>query len=389
MRDNSIFPQRLIKTRFAVNESGEFLMLLVPLIFICVCLGDFLWSMRLPTLYEHLATFLISSALFNVVHVGFTFYSIARVEELRGFFVRHYGSWNGFLWRAWGIGIVFFALSFLAYEGLRFGFANPIVPLATFFVIHGIINSWHALQQSKGLFLCYNHVQSSDDVPRSILKRERILLGVFVGSLMTYITLQEAPDSWLPKVQLALSALLLLSSGLALVLLVTSFISRPRINLRQLLFSSRFLLWMLIPVSQFSSMGIKACHGTEYYFVMEKINANQRWKKPWRLFHFANVFLILAVTHSVVTYNSGVPLLLYTERDQVPMIFNIINALGLALTYVHFYFDGVMFAFKNAEARATIGALLKNKLPAPAPTLHRPSPKLGEVAEQGRDVFSA
>lgn len=301
--------------------------------------------------------FLSNVVFANSTHVGLTFGMLLTSPQMRSWIVDRFGSLRRF---GWQVGGAFLAGSAVLFTLFYFSLLQKgWTVMMVYAVCHSLVALHHAFSQTTGIYAgtVYERSNNKSGFPQfSRAIKWFTILGTLVLVLGNRVQSHWDVDgaSWG-----VFHLLLMTPVALALGLVVRA---RRRLDApwtrNESLYSSRFLLWLLYPFSYFAAFAVTANHGIEYIKVSSHMIS----------YRFRALMLapfVVYIGFGLLNVRFGVPSLFY-EPDEVggvPWQLQLIAAIALSGTYVHYYLDRQIFRMRSAASQKNVAPLVKGLIP--------------------------
>jgi hypothetical protein len=348
------------KLKLSSTTSKEnFFSTIISIIFLLICTYDiFLFPLPKSSLYWN---FLANIIFLNSIHIAFTFMMIASLPELK--------TWLRLENRNRHIvlnGIVLFAALWLGQWWLRNpqGFGIFSILLKIFWIF---LPFYHIVRQTYGISSLYSErlidISPADTKMRlkHLKKIERSIFDIFLYLSFIAITCIAISDENKQK-SVMLDYAIYLISGVFVILVIYLLKLNSTKDLPaqpgKILFLLRLLLYPFAFLTPLGFIGLASVHGIEYASIFRKMSINSRgsilnYLKAPALLFFVPIFLLCLVSN-----RSGVLGLVSDGNLIEPNLSKIFSTTVGALSFVHYYFDGLIFKFKNSSSRGLISPLL-------------------------------
>lgn len=286
------------------------------------------------------------------IHIVLTFANILNISELQNFLIAEYKSLKRFLLQTTVLfSIIFLSLLYVFDILLPSSFTTFHFKLYTY--IHIFLATHHSVSQTTGLLLSGIQVPPSQwrNFKRKIHWYKSLVIFLAGVSVVKLFKLTFSMDLIL---FIFLPPLLLLTINL-----IKNSYTYSGKNKLILIYSIRFFLWMLMPLSIIASISVLACHGIEYAYLSIIMTKRSEYKK---IQHGATLLLLsIGLSLALLSRKSGVPA--YFSNDTFAEYWlNIATAFGLSLTYLHYHLDAVIFRLKNHNVRTHLFELYRNSI---------------------------
>lgn len=320
--------------------------------------------------YETQAAFFVSGFIFlNVTHVIFTYIACAELPPLRRFITEkaQENPWSLVTW----IGLAAFFLIYALMAHLtevsptvkdHFGQVFTFTRMFRALIIYG---AFHVRKQTLGFFLLYNQkllavFDLSDEEKKKVQRLERIERWLFfpivwqpvffaIFVLMGWIEWRERTH-WIQWISI-LPAFILVGLSRAY----------PRAKeSNKFMFSWRILFVAFAPFEFISAIGERAHHGVEYYYIIKEFYVASRQKLS-RVFYgtsLAYAAIACCTPQAAAFFYS-----LYSSPGEMGLFMLSLSIFVSATHMFHFYFDSVLFRFRDPLARKNILPLLMGAPP--------------------------
>lgn len=206
----------------------------------------------------------VASVLLNTVHVGFT---VAGQLNLPA-----YRSWRTFLigdanslrfWCAVAIFSFTWLMLFLVFNRVIEGSFLDITLRRWVIFVYGLLLSWHAIHQARGISLMYNRLSPlrDQDNRKQLARKERLGVAIILVAVLCSdglrLLLKAEAGAWL-------FGFMIIGLIGAFIALRASHDTDPNWRTNKFFFSLRYLLWPIIGYSQVVPLSLRVLHGLEY-----------------------------------------------------------------------------------------------------------------------------
>lgn len=333
--------------------------LCIPLVFFILTLVQLAFHHRMTNTEHHIGSFIVKILFLNHVHIIFTFWMLATFPEMKSWLVqRRQGLWRSVLpWT--GIFLFFFVLFSVVQPHLRhIGDKNYLGVITTALLI---ISFHHVYAQSRGLSLLYNRMvekrfsltaQEKQKV-FSLEKWERGFYTTLIGSQIVWIFMKLCfPHERKIEAAVFLAIASVCVGGIFFCCRRYPYADRSN----KTLYSLRLILFPLWPMSSLAVFGALAFHGVEYLLVFLKMYGKSEVPKQnkYIAWYIGSIILLLSLSfarHDLLGF-------LYSKYISSRGLLTVMASLAGALSFLHYYLDGVIFKMRDSLTREKVAPLL-------------------------------
>jgi hypothetical protein len=296
--------------------------------------------------------YFVSDIVFaNLTHVGLTFGLLLNNAEMKTWARERFGSWRRFILHLSVIFIAFFAaLSVIFYLGGKY---RPGIVFQVYVLLHVLFATHHAFSQSGGIYGAALIEKTGSTAAFNVFARAAktfTLVGTIWILALNLLDLFELASE--------ARRVLIGASVLPLFFVFLNLLKRRSalpIDMRrqEVLFLSRFAIWLFYPFSFLAPISAAAIHGIDYLKVSSHMAA-------YRLTVLLVGPFLLFIVLGLMSTRSGVPSLFYQSGLEAPWWLQAIGIFTLCGTYLHYYLDRQIFKMNEASSRKNIAPLLRN-----------------------------
>lgn len=356
----SLESKRPAQTLF--SPTFEQINLILPLVFILITAIDLNQNWTWTAQHKLVANFVSSSFFLNNIHAYFTFAFLFFIPEFR-----HWLDLSTTARRLFWLTPCFVLMAVCAMFCFVFWTKIPPALSKSIVLISILIPVHHGVQQTRGLSLLYNKKALRPDPPSTTVAQlnladrwERRFFTAFLLFYCLYLTDRVLGFSQGFSAGQLLSftstSLFFSYSTCIAILIYKAFKFRAHYGFNKAIFLLRLILFALVPFSFFATFALAAIHGIEYLGVFNlvsqnsQITANQRRRFNWGTLAITLIGLLLLLPRP----RDGIISLFVRPYNQVSPWLQFLAALSLGFTYLHYYFDRIIFKMSREESRQAI-----------------------------------
>lgn len=312
--------------------------------------------------YSHWGNFIVGFIFLNVTHIIFTYIACAELGVFKRFLTDKLKYLN--LYILIGLSIIFFGYSFITHyiqtDAALYEQYKDIFALRHLILLAFIYGAFHVRKQTMGFFLLYNQklrstFQLTEEESKKVTRLEKIERLLFIPivwhpflAVLVIFFENEAKVMYGSFIRF-----LPLLPALGLIAISRMYPYAKQSN--KFLFSLRIIFAGLAPYSFVAGLLERAHHGIEYYYIIKDFYGKV-FGGLTKAFYIGG-FLYAAIA-SFTPYTDSFFRLLYEKPSEMGFFMFTVSWIVPALHLLHFYFDGVLFRFKDPLVRKHILPLL-------------------------------
>lgn len=316
------------------------------------CIANLTTGFGSESLKANWLKFFVYFICFNFLHVILTFVGLLFLPEMRSW-LRHQFSPSRFFF----FGSVITIICYIAVVRVP-NIDSTALRGELVIGIYSLLVSLHNISQTKGLSLLLNRLVrsglSKDQIKQSekVESFERITFnGMLASSLSFALLIAIRPTAITSEIAILVSVF---TGFLAIAIIANSFRYPEAFRSNKVYFLLGTLIYAFIPIMPLALLMNRALHGCEYVFLADRMASNSKVK--WNRYSIALAVAIIVLAAIMRAFDTRfVPESFHLMPIQWigPLI-----SLTVALEYMHYYLDGIIFRFSDPAVRANIGPLI-------------------------------
>lgn len=341
------------------HTSAEFINLILPFLALPFFIFESTTHTQWNSQHWNTAMLFMNIAGLGSIHTYFTVTMMLQLPEFKSWWSEQTSKHSLFPARVFIVSVLLVALSFLSYQALDLH-TSWFPTVETIFLW---ASAHHSFAQSLGLSQVYTmkigqEYVFNDDTRKTFaclqhkeLKLRKILMATFLIWTLCMVLASMIAKPFEYAILFAFLVVLFLY-------LHNSFSFNQLGKSNKFIFTLRLLLYPLSYYNQNFLLVVillRFLHGIEYFGVFQIITSNTQAKQSQKK-NFLFLTLILSMLGAVlVLFRKSSAFIGWFDQ---PWMFAIFGSLSVAMVYIHFFLDGLLFKMKDPISRKWIAPLL-------------------------------